>query len=687
MPRRVVLAAGVLVLLALALSFTPHSVFRAAAGILAFTFAPGVAVLAWVFATRPSTAKTDHVLVTALVLAIAPLVSAAVMTILFFLGLPLAIAARAFAVLLAAALGWAWLRGKNALASGANDTSTGEDLVGAPRSTTAALVAVLLVLVTLWPLFTSARVRTSIHGLLHTSLLYTVVERGVPPENPFFADKPVRYYWSWHAGTAATCAVADVTPVTAFSLANVAALLSFLLLLGALAFELAPVPGSAPLGVLLGYFGLNPIGALAFLSSHHKGCFEDVAHGADPLQVTQYLRLPIGEGDNRISATLTKFLNVSSFPAAFALTVGIWWLVPRIAARSSVAGFVLGMVVMGGAIALSPITGLAAGGALGAAAALCALLSWRKPDERRGAIRVAAMLLASLVIAIPFALLGGGDSEGNVTAAPSRTKAVQSLETLGPMLLVGLPLLWARLKRGALGARLLVLSIPVLLVSGWAVGFAVNSEYKLVRIAAPLLGVFAAGSLALGCRPQSRWRGARIALAALVVAACIPTNAIAWWAYVRHSEVVLHSHGNGMDEVLDADQPLGEMYAWIRANTPEDAIVIVDPSRPVRNFAGPEHGDEVPALAHRPVFTDKLSYMNDYEESAGVRLQLVQRLFAGDAMQAQDRAQLQRLSRPTYVLIHPRAATEFSRIVTSMERAKLFEFVHKAGGAMLFKVK
>ncbi len=688
MSRRVVIGAGILVLLALALSFVPAGAapalapVRAAIALAAMAIAPGVALLALIRPMRaePTASRVDPVVLAALVLGLAPFVAAFAMTVFFFIGMPLQVGARTLAILTLAALGFAAFRPRATTPAPVAE----EDVVGAPRPWLATAIGLALVVITLWPMFESKRVRASIHGFLHSSLMYSVIDHGVPPENPFFADHPVRYYWSWHAGTAASCALGDVTPITAFAATNVAALLAFLLLLGALARDLLPRAGVAPLGVLLGYLGLNPFGAVAYAISERKLGYDDVAKGEDPLAVLQYLKLPMDGGDTRVSATLTKFLNVSSFPAAFALTIGAWWLVPRIAAAPSVPSFLLGVVVMGGAIALSPITGLTAGASLGAAAVLLALLARKDPAERKRAVTVAAMLVVALVIGMPFALIGGGDSEGNVNAAPTAVKAVRLVENLGPMLLIALPALWLHWRRGSLGTRILAGSIPVLLALAWAVGFAVESEYKLVRIAAPLLGVFAAESLA---RLWQKRRALGIAAAALVVLGCIPTNAIAWWAYVRHAEARLPYHGDGMIEVLDEDVlPIGEMYRWIRDNTPDDAVIVADVFRNPHNFAGPQHGDEVPPLTHRPVFTDQIYYMNDYEPDVGPRTQLVKRMFAGEPLQQQDKVLLERLKRPVFVLIHKRKPAETTKIVEAIERSGLFKSVHKAGGAILYRM-
>ncbi len=40
------------------------------------------------------------------------------------------------------------------------------------------------------------------HGLLHSSIVYAILDRGVPPENPLMAGTPIGYPYGHHAALA-----------------------------------------------------------------------------------------------------------------------------------------------------------------------------------------------------------------------------------------------------------------------------------------------------------------------------------------------------------------------------------------------------------------------------------------------------------------------------------------------------
>lgn len=666
--ERAALAAAALALLALAASFAgPLGGARAALAVLAFSIAPGAAVLRLANA-RPLGAG----LAVPLALALSGFVTGAVVTVALYAGFGPLAAGRLVLALAAGAILWAVFADPRAGLAAAARAAPSERL-GAP----AVCAALVLTALVAWPIASSNRVRASIHGMLHASILYSAVDRGVPPENPFFAGEPLRYYWTWHVAAAAACAVGDLEPTAVFAAGNVATTFAFALLLGRLAADLAP--GAGLLGVLLGFLGLNPFGALAFLRRDPPPGFqplERIAAGDDPILYLQALQLG---GDERVTATLTKFFNASSFPAAFTLLIAAWVLLLRLA---NAPGFALGLLAalaLGGSIALSPITGLVAGLALGSAAAL---LWWRarlrKDPAARGLGAAVLALAASLPLAVPFVLLGGGNSEGTIGLAPTREQFERVALNLGPMLLLALPAAALVLRRGSAGARLLVVSAVPLLAMGAVLWFPVESQYKIVRMGAPLLGALAAAALLR--------RPAILGLAAVLC--CIPTNAIAWNCYREHAKAKLPFHGEGTRVALDAGSaPIAELYDWIRTRTPPDSVILVDPRWKKRNFAGPNHGDEVPVLAHRPIWTDVRFYMNDYEPEQPARFHLVERLYAGEALAEGELAALRALRRPVYALVRAPEGASVGRILGTLQQSGAWQKVHSTADAYLFELR
>src|SRR5690606_6745735 len=113
-------------------------------------------------------------------------------------------------------------------------------------------------------------------------------------------------------------------------------------------------------------------------------------------------------------------------------------------------------------------------------------------------------LLAALLVAAPLVLVGAGNEGDSSTEPPVRfesdaarlgEKALDLAFTLGPVLLLAVPGMILATRRRGTGARILAASVPVLLACAILLSFPVKSEYKMVRMAAPLLGVFAAGAV------------------------------------------------------------------------------------------------------------------------------------------------------------------------------------------------
>ncbi len=671
---RKALGAGMLAfaLLALILSFVPGAeALRATSAILALATAPGAAAI--LLLERRGLGAAAFL---ALALALAPFVAGALMTVLLFAGFDALWAGRAVCLLSAAALAFDLYRARRA-EEPPPGPETGAGALGAP----AILAALLLAVIVAVPVARSNRVRASIHGMLHASILYSAVDRGVPPENPFFAGRELRYYWTHHLAVAASCYLGDIEPTVVFAATTMLALLSFLLLLGLLGRELFRARGAGPLAVFLGFLGLNPLGVLFFLKREPLASLADLAAGADPIG---YLKsLVIGQ-DDRISLTFTKFMNVSSFPASLALLIGSFLLLARLARAPSPGSALLAIVAMAGCIALSPVTGLTAGLALGAAAVvLLAVFRLRRGGWHAGLFQVAATLIGSLVLCAPFVLLGGGGSGGLLAFEPEWGKLEQILWSLGPVLLLGLPAALSALRGEDGGGRLLLWSLIILLALAALIGLPVNSEYKMVRMAAPLAGVFAAGSIALLCARLRR--AAAAAVGTLAVLLFVPANAVGFRGYLAHSEASAPFFGDGPSIRVDpAVLPIGAMYDWIRENTPENAVILDNPyARNAHHFVGPQHGDEVPVLARRPVFTDTKYYMNDYEPDLGARLRLVEGLFRGIPCGEEGYRLLAELRRPVYLLIRvndPGATSALA--VTQVDQR--WKRVHKSPNAFLF---
>ncbi len=669
-PRHDLLAAGLCVASVIASFVLPRGLLASTLAILAAVWPAGHLAVSLVAPRLRGSLRL------ALALALSPFVLGVVMTVLMLVGVDAHTSSVVSLLAIGGGLVFTALR----------KTPDLKIAVAPPLGRPGLAVAFVLTALVAWPLAQSNRVRTSIHGMLHSSLLFELMDRGAPPGNPFFAGQPLRYYWTWHLAIAAPVELSGVDPTIGFAATNVAAALAFLILLGHLGIFLGSIVFDeerarrskdrlAAFAILLGFTSLNPLGA--FLFPHQSEAlgkrFSPLSRLAAGDDVIGYLQaLKPGE-DDRISATLTKFFNVSSFPGALALLAAAWLFSARTLRHRTLGDFACTLLAIAGCIALSPITGLSGGLALGLAGTIALLANLRDVEKRNAALATLGALAIGLVASLPFVLLSGGDDEGSIKFLPTLKKLRDDALALAPAFVLALPAIVLAIRRARTTALALVLSALALPLLAVALNFPVNSEYKLVREAAPLLGVFLA--LAVDVLLERR-KVLFTALAAAVVLFFLPTNVLAWNAYRTSAQASLPVTFDGKEFVLDSSaHPVEELYDWIRKNTPIDAVLLDDVDV-VHHFAGPFHGAEAPALAQRAVFTDTKSYMNDFEKTVDQRLQLVRSFFSGRPLDSDAIALLESPSRPIYAIVRadsPRAAASAQAVSLSRRFERVFD--------------
>jgi hypothetical protein len=75
----------------------------------------------------------------------------------------------------------------------------------------------------------------SVHGLIHTGIVYQILNGGLPPDNPWLAGQPLRYPWGFHACVAAICRTFQITPAWSFALINLVSLGACMILIARIA--------------------------------------------------------------------------------------------------------------------------------------------------------------------------------------------------------------------------------------------------------------------------------------------------------------------------------------------------------------------------------------------------------------------------------------------------------------------
>jgi hypothetical protein len=96
------------------------------------------------------------------------------------------------------------------------------------------------------------------------------------------------------------------------------------------------------------------------------------------------------------------------------------------------------------------------------------------------------------------------------------------------------------------------------------------------------------------------------------------------------------------------DSPLESLYTWLRSSTDRDAVLIVDPARPVK-MAG--NVSEMPALTGRALFVDHLTYMTAPYRDRVLRTAISADASRGATLGPDASAYIRALGRPCYVVV------------------------------------
>jgi len=117
----------------------------------------------------------------------------------------------------------------------------------------------LLIPVTLYIVHPNFRIY-SFHGFLHTGIVYSILNSGIPPENACFAGYGVNYYWPYHTFIATLISVLHLSPAWVFALVNICCLFFSMVLIIKATYIITKNELSALLGCLLALVATTFIG-------------------------------------------------------------------------------------------------------------------------------------------------------------------------------------------------------------------------------------------------------------------------------------------------------------------------------------------------------------------------------------------------------------------------------------------
>lgn len=542
----------------------------------------------------------------------------------------------------------------------------------------------------------SPRTLVSFHGFIHAAIAEKFLDPTLatfPPENPFFAGRPLPYYWFFQFLAAQLTRVFGWNifySLEAVTLAATGLLVIVAVGLGRVLFR------STVAGIFMSYLvmaGTNPFGFLFAawkLASRGTQVLLDDPNYLWGVVHPLYSLIRYNDFGGIYGPLLNFFLNQTSRPAGLAcLMAQVLFLEWSLRSRKSVAWVSLSCS-SALCTALSPIIGICAGGALMAGVTASWLWERHAPKEATHGVEVSKrkVITAGLAIATGIVLAAPtyyhlllGPSSGHVQFRPLSSAGLRDVMTvvLNISMLVLLAVIGlVRVSRNqGLILRATFLAALLLLAANVALVIPPGNESNFFHAAAVLLAIPAAGSVfRVGTGREQVVRDNRYV--AGITLAFLPTVLLLLAAYIDRPALPA---GFNLPRLarLPQDSDLALFYRWVQSETSPNAIFILDPRRRV-TMCG--NAAEFPAMTGRALFTEELGqYMVEPYADAKTRLEIAVRLLSGERATHNDVIYLSQFNRPIYSVNY-----QSSDNILSNRLEKLYgRPVFRRGGLEVFK--
>jgi hypothetical protein len=490
------------------------------------------------------------------------------------------------------------------------------------------------------------RLVPSWHGFLHTAIANRFPAPGLIPENPFYAGEPLPYYWAFHRVAATLGGWLGLDPLTAMrylTLFGLVLLVITAVLIGWRVFR------SAEAGLLIGVLalvGLNP-GGPALATARHLTTgvtlFEQEPGApqvetvftsnetADSLMSRNLLGRMYFSTDWRHGENIVWFLDISSRGLALAMVLVLAGLTLR--QRNSMGMLLASTLAAAMLTALNPIVGLAVSIFLG--------LSLLVVGRRVAVPGIVALALGVIIAAPTFYHLFGQGGGGTSINPPGLIGLKLVNMGINFVVLLPLALLALRLNLAAytIPLRAITLTGILLLLVMVTVHLEEGNEHNLTNAAQVILAIPAVAVLVFHRDGSPRVNSRRVL--ALIGLIMVPVAAGTWLAFDGRPPLPFATTGGELVRT-PANDPLPALYQWIKAETPREAIFVVDPAAPVK-MSG--NVSELPAFTGRGLFTDQASYLTTPFPDAGRRTEIARQLVGGAIPNSEDEAYLWRVRR------------------------------------------
>ena len=421
----------------------------------------------------------------------------------------------------------------------------------------------------------------------HTSLAFELGKFSLPPRNPYLTPRAMNYYWTYFLLPATAAELAPdggFVRLQTFLEAN--AILSGLLMMAAL-FLLVRTATTRAWAAALAV-------ALAVLAASAEGVYEIVSL----LREGRPMSLLLDTNIDAVTAWRFGGLRIDNIPRSLwytpqhttSIALGLVGLF--IAAAGGVNARVRAIVGAGIALGLSSTMNPLLGGVCSILYGVCilydaaAVRAWRR-------IPVHVLAAVPVALAVGWGALSrvmegaGGALDVGFHGFSRYSPVITLLLSLGPILIPALP--------GVAGARTHARRPVVIAVAGILGGLFL---LYFVRISEASWVGFRAGQLLLVSIPillartlERLGMRAAAALAIVMLFAGLPTTAIDTW---NAQDIWNRRPGPGFRWTLWVTPAQQEAFRWIRANTPQEAVVQMEPM-----LRGREHWSLIPTFAGR----------------------------------------------------------------------------------------
>jgi hypothetical protein len=405
----------------------------------------------------------------------------------------------------------------------------------------------------------------SFHSLMHGGIVYQIMNGNIPPPAPLVGGTPLNYPWGAHLLAAALSKAADITPYTSFAFINATSLLISIILAYKISKLLLDDQRANMLSALIPFFAvsLGPGGLTRLLPD------------AVP---TEFRGIPL----------LGKYCTTNALPLGVVFTLMFLISGLRLLRADGISRnllMVAGAVIGCGFFYPPFLPGLVAG----AGAAFLLSLAFRLVGASSLCLKRSALLLAvvagCLIVLRPYLTsVGGGIISQAVLFNPvwAGRNAVRYLVAGLPLLIVvvfGL----SRLRR-AIEHQQLIFMLGVLagnLVCYLLIHLPFKGEYKFLLVSLVTLGILGG----IGFRALLD-RNRTLAFALLALLLFQGYTIITRTSQGREEHYHYLERGSALHTAYG---PREELYAWIRDNTPTDAVFLDDDI-------------DIPALAQRQLY-------------------------------------------------------------------------------------